>query len=266
MATETLAQASRCTRDPGQRDTRRLRQADAVQVVERAGVVNRIVEGANWFALCVNEGAAPDPDPTHGVDYAAGACSPRMTGASPRLSPPSARRRSGADHQAPLRRAPWSGVHGHRHHDVFTHGWDLAKATGQPTDLDPEMAEDLHAQVQGFVNDAFRGPDGEAPFGPEVAAPPSASAADRARPRSSANGLAAAGFAHSPILRLVTAAVGLLAIVGQRTRRRRPAARHRPVPRVCPRTPGMCRALRPDRRPDGPVRAPRRMGWTRRGS
>ncbi|MGH9281815.1 MAG: maleylpyruvate isomerase N-terminal domain-containing protein [Acidimicrobiales bacterium] len=34
-------------------------------------LVNHIVEGANWFPLCVNAGAAPDPDPIHGVDYAA---------------------------------------------------------------------------------------------------------------------------------------------------------------------------------------------------
>ena len=63
--------------------------------------------------------------------------------------------------------------------DVFTHGWDLARSTGQPTDLDPAMAADLHAQVKGFVTDELRGPDGDAPFGPEVAAPPSASAADK---------------------------------------------------------------------------------------
>ena len=27
--------------------------------------------------------------------------------------------------------------------DTFTHGWDLAKATGQPTDLDPGLAGQL---------------------------------------------------------------------------------------------------------------------------
>ena len=30
---------------------------------------------------------------------------------------------------------------GHRYIDVLIHGWDLAVATGQPTDLDPELVE-----------------------------------------------------------------------------------------------------------------------------
>ena len=38
--------------------------------------------------------------------------------------------------------------------DTFTHGWDLAKATGQSTDLDPELATQLLAFAQGFVSDA----------------------------------------------------------------------------------------------------------------
>lgn len=34
---------------------------------------------------------------------------------------------------------PGSMYCGHRFIDVFVHGWDLAKATGQPTDLDPVL-------------------------------------------------------------------------------------------------------------------------------
>ena len=49
--------------------------------------------------------------------------------------------------------------------DTFAHGWDLAKATGQSTDLDPELAAKLLAFSQVALPDAFRGPDGEAPFG-----------------------------------------------------------------------------------------------------
>ncbi len=62
--------------------------------------------------------------------------------------------------------------------DTFTHGWDLAKATGQSTDLDPELATQLLAFAQGFLSDALRGPDGTAPFGAPVATPPGASPAD----------------------------------------------------------------------------------------
>jgi uncharacterized protein (TIGR03086 family) len=63
--------------------------------------------------------------------------------------------------------------------DVFTHGWDLAKATGQPTDLEPDVAARLLAQIEPILPDTMRGPDGEAAFGPRVEIASSAPAADR---------------------------------------------------------------------------------------
>lgn len=62
--------------------------------------------------------------------------------------------------------------------DTFVHGWDLAKATGQSTDLDPELAEALLARAKASIPDAFRGPEG-APFGPIAEAPAGATAADQ---------------------------------------------------------------------------------------
>jgi uncharacterized protein (TIGR03086 family) len=63
--------------------------------------------------------------------------------------------------------------------DQFAHGWDLARAIGHHTDLDPELAEDLLVHARAGIPDAFRGPDGVAPFGPLVEAPAGAGAADR---------------------------------------------------------------------------------------
>jgi uncharacterized protein (TIGR03086 family) len=63
--------------------------------------------------------------------------------------------------------------------DIFTHGWDLAKATGQPTDLDPELAAWLLARIEPLLPGTLRGPEGQAPFGPEIAVAESAPAADR---------------------------------------------------------------------------------------
>lgn len=60
--------------------------------------------------------------------------------------------------------------------DTFTHGWDLAKATGQSTDLDPELAEQLLAA--GGIPDQFRGPE-PMPFGVAQEASADATAADR---------------------------------------------------------------------------------------
>ncbi|MFN2608560.1 MAG: TIGR03086 family metal-binding protein [Acidimicrobiales bacterium] len=62
--------------------------------------------------------------------------------------------------------------------DTFTHGWDLAKATGQATDLDPELASHLLAVARASLPDRLRGADGAAPFGPEVEAGESSTAAD----------------------------------------------------------------------------------------
>jgi uncharacterized protein (TIGR03086 family) len=63
--------------------------------------------------------------------------------------------------------------------DTFTHGWDLAKATGQRTDLDPALAGALLAGAKQAIQPSFRGPDGKSPFGPEQQAPAGASAADQ---------------------------------------------------------------------------------------
>jgi uncharacterized protein (TIGR03086 family) len=63
--------------------------------------------------------------------------------------------------------------------DTFAHGWDLAKATGQATDLSPDLAAGLLAGIRPALSDAFRGPDGKAPFGPARDAPAGASNADQ---------------------------------------------------------------------------------------
>ena len=60
--------------------------------------------------------------------------------------------------------------------EVIMHGWDLAKATGQPT----ELAPDLYAVAWAYckdIDDSFRGPG--RPFGPAVTPAPDASDTQR---------------------------------------------------------------------------------------
>lgn len=51
--------------------------------------------------------------------------------------------------------------------DTFQHGWDLAKATGQSTDLAPDLAGAILDQSRHSIQEGFRGADGQAPFGAE---------------------------------------------------------------------------------------------------
>lgn len=62
--------------------------------------------------------------------------------------------------------------------DTFAHAWDLAKATGQSTDLAPDLAAALLEQNRQNLSADWRGPEG-APFGAEQEAPAGASAADQ---------------------------------------------------------------------------------------
>jgi len=62
--------------------------------------------------------------------------------------------------------------------DTFTHGWDLAKATGQDTKLNDELAAQLLSGAKQFIQPAFRNETGN-PFGPEESAPAGACNADQ---------------------------------------------------------------------------------------
>jgi uncharacterized protein (TIGR03086 family) len=57
--------------------------------------------------------------------------------------------------------------------EVLAHGWDLAKATGQPTEGDPELALFALAGAKRILPPDIRGTDG-VPFGPVVDVPPDA--------------------------------------------------------------------------------------------
>ena len=78
----------------------------------------------------------------------------------------------------PFGQMPGSAFIGLAATDTFVHGWDLAKATGQSTDLDPALATQLLAGSRQAIQPAFRSETGN-PFGPEQTAPAGASNADQ---------------------------------------------------------------------------------------
>jgi len=63
--------------------------------------------------------------------------------------------------------------------DQFVHGWDLARAIGHETDLDPELAGELLVEARFSIPDELRGPDGVGTFGAIVGVPAGASPADQ---------------------------------------------------------------------------------------
>lgn len=60
--------------------------------------------------------------------------------------------------------------------DLYTHRWDLARAVGGDTELDPELAEAALAASRGIVNEDIRSQVG---FAPPVPVGPDASPTDR---------------------------------------------------------------------------------------
>ncbi|MCU1466735.1 MAG: hypothetical protein JWM72_2663 [Actinomycetia bacterium] len=78
----------------------------------------------------------------------------------------------------PFGEMPGSAFVGLAATDTFAHGWDLAKATGQATDLAPELAGQLLIGARMAIQPALRSPEGTV-FGPEQQAPTGACNADQ---------------------------------------------------------------------------------------
>jgi uncharacterized protein (TIGR03086 family) len=139
-------------------------------------LVNHIVGGTAYFAVTAETGAAPavgDTDHTTGDFKAA-----FQEGAQRAVKAFSAPGAMDKTMTLPFGALPGSIFVLIAANDTFTHGWDLAKATGQSTDLDPAIAAQMLDAAQ-VIPDEMRGPDGQAPFGLKVEVPDSASAADK---------------------------------------------------------------------------------------
>jgi uncharacterized protein (TIGR03086 family) len=141
-------------------------------------LVDHIVNGTTWFATIAETGTPPGEDvfPTFTADTFVETFDAGSTRAVLAFAADGAMER--------IMHLPFGDLPGAAFvyiacGDTFTHGWDLAKATGQSTDLDPETAAELLEIVSPMLPDAFRGEDGQAPFGPVQDAPAGATAADK---------------------------------------------------------------------------------------
>ena len=139
-----------------------------------SGLINHIVGGQFFFASAVNgeklDGDSPDfasGDFVSAFDEGAKQCIEAFE------SPDVMERMI----ELPFGTMPGSAFVGLAATDTFTHGWDLARATGQSTDLNPELAGYLLEGSKGAISDAIRNEQGS-PFGFATEAPSGATKAD----------------------------------------------------------------------------------------
>lgn len=139
------------------------------------GVVNHVIGGAKMVTACV---AGQEPD------FAA--LGGDLCGADPAASYRAAADEALATFRAdpsvlgrpvkmPFGEMPGAVVAGIFTNDNFGHAWDLAKATGQSTDIAPDFAEGVLAAAKMFITPELRMPG---LFGPEQTAPEGATKAD----------------------------------------------------------------------------------------
>jgi uncharacterized protein (TIGR03086 family) len=140
-------------------------------------IINHVIGNSYYTAAVVDAGEHVDLGET---DYTTGdmiaAYDEGIRRALAAFNTPGALDKTLKLHFGPLPATAWMGI---ATTDAFTHAWDISKATGQPTDLDPEFAEQLLAGARQFIQPAFRGADRERPFGAEAEPPANATPADR---------------------------------------------------------------------------------------
>jgi uncharacterized protein (TIGR03086 family) len=138
-------------------------------------LINHFVGTARWWAVTVTgEGGSPDADYAAGDFVAAYEESIRIATA--------AFETDGVLEKlvrVPFGDFPGAALLSLATMEQFTHGWDLARALGHHTDLDPELAARLLSEARLAITDAYRGPDGEALFGSAQEAPAGADPADK---------------------------------------------------------------------------------------
>ncbi|MDS0138441.1 MULTISPECIES: TIGR03086 family metal-binding protein [unclassified Amycolatopsis] len=136
-------------------------------------VVNHLAHGNAKVAFWAGTGPpAPDGDylgASPAAAFAASVASARSVLAAPGLF--------SRQVTTPLGEVPGVFLVHMRVNEYLAHGWDIADATGQPTDLAPELATRALEQWRSRFGAAPRQPGG--PFGPEVPPPPEATPADR---------------------------------------------------------------------------------------
>jgi uncharacterized protein (TIGR03086 family) len=140
-------------------------------------IINHLIAGSYWFAAAMQTGTAP---PFGDTDYCASdylaAYDEGIAATLTAFRAPGALEQTLTLHFGTMPARAFLVL---ATNDAFAHGWDIARAIGLSTELDPELAHQLLPPVVAWIQPANRGADTEMPFGPVRTAPADATAADR---------------------------------------------------------------------------------------
>jgi uncharacterized protein (TIGR03086 family) len=142
--------------------------------VDVRALVNHLVTGNLLFAALVTGTPPPDRGADHLGDDPAAAFRGAAASLSGAFRTPGA---LGTVYTAPFGTAPGMALVHVRITEQLAHGWDLARATGQPADFPDDVAEHALAGAHAQLKSRPEGPN--APFAPEVPVPADAPAIDR---------------------------------------------------------------------------------------
>jgi uncharacterized protein (TIGR03086 family) len=136
-------------------------------------VINHLTTGNLLFTAIVSDGPKPDRSQDHLGDDHVTAFRDSVAGLSEAFAKHDV---LSGTYATPVGTGAGALLVHMRFNELVVHAWDIARATGQSTDLDPDLAV---ASLASFQAAPFlpRG-DGK-PFGEATSAPPDASAADR---------------------------------------------------------------------------------------
>ena len=137
-------------------------------------LINHVVLGNIWSAENIRTGNAPRPSgDVIGDREPLEAYSASVDAMMASFEEPGA---LGRMVTMPFGEMPAAGLAGFRFLDLIVHAWDLAKATGQTTDLAPQLCEAALAMSHQRMTDMDRT---DLPFKEEIPVPADAPAADR---------------------------------------------------------------------------------------
>ena len=177
MSTQPLEQAIASTRSVLEHvQPQQLTSATPCALWKVSDVINHVVRGHRFFAASL-KGEAPSSEAVNVTENDYKSMFDQSTSATlGAFSTEGAMERTVS---LPFGEMPGSALMSIAATDTFVHGWDLARATGQSTDLAPDLAASLLEGARSFIPDSFRGAEGEARFGPEQQAPPGSTNADQ---------------------------------------------------------------------------------------